>query len=203
MKQKWKFHQRWRRRYFRLKGHKLYYAKDANEVCVYQYISISIKAVANLLVAYVCVCVLFFVAPTSFSGELSGYCRWAPTKQSANLKYVANKRSSPLACCQKMINCFARRNHKWNTDKKLFSGSRAGPIIYQTFIWPSTQNWLRCLHLHVNLLRNSVANSAQIPKISTERVGFFDGMKQCISRSIHSAQTTATFYVRLTQIRWS
>lgn len=32
MKQKWKFHQRWRRRYFRLKGHKLYYSKDANEV---------------------------------------------------------------------------------------------------------------------------------------------------------------------------
>lgn len=35
MKQKWKFHQRWRRRYFRLKGHKLYYAKDADEVCIY------------------------------------------------------------------------------------------------------------------------------------------------------------------------
>lgn len=32
MKQKWKFHQRWRRRYFRLKGHKLYYSKDADEV---------------------------------------------------------------------------------------------------------------------------------------------------------------------------
>lgn len=35
MKQKWKFHQRWRRRYFRLKGHKLYYAKDADEVCTF------------------------------------------------------------------------------------------------------------------------------------------------------------------------
>lgn len=34
MKQKWKFHQRWRRRYFRLKGHKLYYSKDADEVCI-------------------------------------------------------------------------------------------------------------------------------------------------------------------------
>lgn len=28
MKQTWSF-QRWRRRYFRLKGHKLYYAKDS------------------------------------------------------------------------------------------------------------------------------------------------------------------------------
>lgn len=35
MKQKWKFHQRWRRRYFRLKGHKLYYSKDADEVCLH------------------------------------------------------------------------------------------------------------------------------------------------------------------------
>lgn len=34
MKQKWKFHQRWRRRYFRLKGHKLYYSKDVEEVCI-------------------------------------------------------------------------------------------------------------------------------------------------------------------------
>ena len=35
MKQKWKFHQRWRRRYFRLKGHKLYYSKDADEVSAF------------------------------------------------------------------------------------------------------------------------------------------------------------------------
>uniref|UniRef100_A0A182NMR7 PH domain-containing protein n=1 Tax=Anopheles dirus TaxID=7168 RepID=A0A182NMR7_9DIPT len=32
MKQTWSF-QRWRRRYFRLKGHKLYYAKDS-KVCI-------------------------------------------------------------------------------------------------------------------------------------------------------------------------
>lgn len=38
MKQKWKFHQRWRRRYFRLKGHKLYYSKDADEVCAQDFI---------------------------------------------------------------------------------------------------------------------------------------------------------------------
>lgn len=47
MKQKWKFHQRWHRRYFRLKGHKLYYAKDAEDVSLFHFNKFEFQTFAN------------------------------------------------------------------------------------------------------------------------------------------------------------